>query len=590
MRTILKMETVQQPAPSRPRKQRLRTHLKEVQQAIAQLTGRTPPMPKKIVFFDECTLSSPRFCGQWDGNNLSLAQQVLNRPVLLDAILYREMFMALLPPTIQAVPESADLGLLCAHIFFDEAQRERLIKIWQATSPRRYFGDIIYHAPLSLTMFNRTTQGTFLRLLLPYLDEHTPSQRVLTSIEYIDLIAAFMFNYASPLSEQEVRVIHLLQEHPNATPAELQSHSSLSQTALQGHLNTLREKLYLSKYYRINYPKIRLSHVMVLAYPAHGSRIDNYIELCPYLRKIHRFNGANAPYLISYNLPRLRLRRLREFYQELTGLGHLDRFQFYQLDGTFQSYNLQSHLAQETHTPIGERFRWTAWTRYLKEYLIDQGYGEVLPKPHIYQYSTPYVEAADLDALDFSILSQTSPEVPADSIAKQLGQPVQEVEKRQRKLFEEQVIFKRPELSLFQLGLNETIFMMIEGNKDVVQNFLAGCKEAPMAGGAVFTNPTPGCIVAFGLPSGKATEVGQELGRLFLDQEDFNAAIFYGHGSKDFIVSSVLGRCRFNTATKQWIWFREYAPTLFDYVETRRADYTLSEESDEVRVVSADNE
>lgn len=538
-------------------------------------------MPKKIVFFDDCTLSSPRFCGHWEGANLALAQQVLHRPVLLEAILYREMYTALLPPTIRPIPESADLGLLCAYINFDDAQQERLVKIWEAVSPRRYFGDIIYHAPLSLTMFNRTTQGTFLRILLPYLDELETARRALTSIEYIDLIAAFMFSYASPLSEQELQVIHLIQEHPNASLEELQSISSLSTGSLSSHLNALREKVYFSKYYRINYPKIRLSHVMVLAYPAQGSRIDDYIELCPYLRKIHRFSGENSPYLISYNLPRLRLRRLREFFQELTSLGHLSRFQFYQLDGTFQSYNLQSYLAHKSDIPIGDRFRWIAWTKYLKEVLIDRGYGEVLPKPFIYRYSDPYVDAPELDALDFNILSQISPEVSVETIAKQLGQPVQLVQEKQRKLFEEQIIFDRADLSLFQLGLNESVFVMIEGNEDVVQNFLAGCKEAPMAGGAVFTHPNPGCIVAFGLPSGKASEVGQELSRLFLDQEEFDASVFYGSGSKDFIVSSVLGRCRFNTTNNQWIWHREYLPTVFDYVESRRFDYSLSEESED---------
>jgi hypothetical protein len=586
------MEIMQQPASSRPRKYQLRKRLKEVQHAIAKLTDRTPPLPKKITFFDECTLSSPRFCGHWEGADLALAQQVLNRPVVLDAILFREMYLALLPSTIRAVSESADLGLLCAYINFDDAQRERLVKIWQAVSPRRYFGDIIYHAPLSLTMFNRTTRGTFLKLLLPYLDEAVTSPRTLTSIEYIDLIAAFMFNYASPLSEQEVKVIHLLQEHPNAGLEELQSISATPARKLNAHLQSLREKLYFSKYYRINYPKIRLSHVMVLAYPASGSRIDDYIELCPYLRKIHRFSGENAPYLISYNLPRLRLRRLREFFQELNSLGHLSRFQFYQLDGTFQSYNLQSYLAHKADTPIGERFRWMAWIQYLKENLIDQGYGEVLPKPFIYEYSEPYVEAAELDALDFNILSQISPETPIETIAKQIGQPPELVQEKQRRLFEEQVIFNRPEMSLFQLGLNESVFVMIEGNMDVVQNFLSGCKEAPMAGGAIFTRPTPGCIVAFGLPSGKAPEVKQELKRRFLDQDEFDAAVYSGNGSKDFIVSSVLGRCRFNTTTNQWIWYREYLPTIFDYVESRGFD-CLSEESESTlldRVVSSENE
>ena len=123
--------------------------------------------------------------------------------------------------------------------------------------PSRYdslkVGDIIYHAPLSLTMFNRTTQGTFLKILLPYIDELVTSQRPLTSIEYIDLIAAFMFNYASPLSEQELKVIHLLQEHPIASLEELRSISSIPTRKLNAHVNALREKLYFSKYYRINY-------------------------------------------------------------------------------------------------------------------------------------------------------------------------------------------------------------------------------------------------------------------------------------------------------------------------------------------------
>ncbi|MFX1301010.1 MAG: hypothetical protein ACFFDE_08695, partial [Promethearchaeota archaeon] len=73
-------------------------------------------------------------------------------------------------------------------------------------------------------------------------------------------------------------------------------------------------------------------------------------------------------------------------------------------------------------------------------------------------------------------------------------------------------------------------------------------------------------IVAFGLPTGLALKVGRELGRLFLEQDEFDAAVFYGNGSKDFMVTSVLRRCQFNFALSQWTWHREYFPTAFDHV------------------------
>ena len=225
--------------------------------------------------------------------------------------------------------------------------------------------------------------------------------------------------------------------------------------------------------------------------------------------------------------------------------------------------------------PIAERFRWMAWIRYLRDILIRQGFGEVLAQPFVYEYSKPHVDPANLEALDFQLLSHITPESTADELAQLLGESVHFVRRRQRELFSQQVLFERPDLSMFHLGLNESIFVMLEGSEDVVRNFLAGCREAPMFGGSVFSHPTPGCIVAFGLPTGLALKVGSELGRLFLEQDDFDAAVFYGSGSKDFSVASVLGRCRFNFEKNQWVWHREYLPTTFKHVDQHLGDSGL---------------
>lgn len=93
-----------------------------------------------------------------------------------------------------------------------------------------------------------------------------------------------------------------------------------------------------------------------------------------------------------------------------------------------------------------------------------------------------------------------------------------------------------------------------------------------MYGGSIFNHPTPGCIVAFGLPTGLALKVGRELDRLFLEQDEFDAAVFYGNGSKDFMLTPVLKRCQYNIELKQWEWHREYFPTAFDYVEPQHRE------------------
>jgi hypothetical protein len=566
------------PAQSRHQREQLKKRIETISQRVTQLANRTPPMPKTIEFFDDDSLTSPRFCGHWNGNQLMVARQLLGRPLLLDTMLYREVYSALLPKVVREVPESGDLGLMCAYQSFSELEQSYLLKVWQAVSPRQHFGDITYDAPLSLPLFNRVTQGTFLRRVLPYFDELEPAITPLTSREYVELLEAFMLNYASPLTEQELKILHQLQEHPNATLQDLHQYSSLSLGCLSGHMTGFKEKLLLSRFYRVNFPRIALNHVAVLAYPSPGSRINRYLEQCPYLRKIHRFGGAGAPYLITYAFPRLRLRRLREWLQELVGLGHLARFRMYLLDGAFQGYNLRSYLARKSDVPIAERFRWVAWIRYLRDVMIREGFGEVLAQPHVYRYSPPNVDAAELEPVDYQLLPHMSPDATAEDLAQLLGKPVHVVRRREKELFAQEVLFERPDLSMFHLGLNESIFVLLEGSEEVVQNFLAGCREAPLYGGSVFSHPTPGCIVAFGLPTGLALRVGQELGRLFLEQQEFDAAVFYGSGSKDFSVASVLGRCHFDHAAKQWTWHREYLPTTFDYIPSQRDEASLDEE------------
>lgn len=579
----MRTHDISKEAPSANQRRHLRKlvlkRLMTIQAQITELTLRTPPLPDKIQFYDDEKLTSPTFCGSFKPHELRLAHQLFNRSLLLEAVLYREMYSSLLPQVVRAVPESGDLGLLCGYQHMDKAKQEQFLKLWPVVSPRRYFGDVVYNAPIAFPLFNQVTQATFLRRILPYFDELEPAITPLSTREYVELIETFMLNYASPLTEQELRVLHLIQENPTATLKQLQKLCSLSLGGLSKYVTGFREKLLLSRFYRIDYPRLRLNHVAVLAYPAPGSHINRFVEQCPYLRKIHRFGGVGAPFLLSYLLPRLRLRRLQEWLQELVGLGHLLRYRFYPLTGIFNGYNLRSYLAHSSDVPIAERFRWVAWTRYLRDVLIREGYGEILEQPHVYEYSKSTIDPVILDPLDYQLLPHITPESTAEDLSQLFGESIHVIRRRQRELFKKHVFFERPDLSLFHLGLNETLFIILEAGDQIVQNFLAGCREAPMYGGSVFKHPTPGCIVAFGLPTGLALRVGRELGRLFLEQSEFDAAVFYGNGSKDFMVNPVLKRCHFDTELSQWVWHREYFPTAYDHVDSYSREVEIPEGS-----------
>lgn len=551
-------------------RQEIRKRLKTIQTEITQLTDRTPPIPTRIKFYGDDALTSPGFCGIYEAKTLHIASQLIQRPLLLDTVCYREMYSILLPQVVKAVPESGDLGLLCAYQHTNKNEHDQLLKLWQVVSPRRFYGDVVYNAPFSFPLFNRVTQGTFLGRVLPFFNELEPAITPLSSREYVDLLETFMLNYASPLNEQELRVLHLIQENPTASLRELQQLSLYSLGSLSNYMTGFREKLLLSRFYRVNFPRIRLNHVAVLAYPAPGSRVSRYFEQCPYLRKIHRFGGSGAPYLLSYTLPRLRLRRLQEWLQELVGLGHLLRYRFYPLSGVLNGYNLRSYLAHGDEVPVAERFRWVAWIRYLRDVLIREGYGEVLAQPYIYEYDDPNIKAAELNPLASQLLTHVTPETTAEDLAQLLGESVHSIRRQLKSLFKQQVLFQRPDLAMYHLGLNETLFIILEGTEELVRNFLAGCKEAPLYGGTIFHHPTPGCIVAFGLPTGLALKVGRELNHLFLEQNEFDAAVFYGSGAKDFIMNQVRQRCQFDYELGQWQWFREYFPTTFDYVESQQ--------------------
>jgi hypothetical protein len=408
--------------------------------------------------------------------------------------------------------------------------------------------------------------------VLPVFDELEPALTPLTSREYVDLLETFMLNYASPLNEQELHILHLIQENPTASLRQLQKVSDHSLGTLSNYMTAFREKLLFSRFYRVNYPRIRLNHVAVLAYPAPGSRISRYLEHCPYLRKIHRFGGAGAPYLLSYTLPRLRLPRLQDWLQELVSMGHLLRYRFYPLNGVFNGYNFRSFLAHDSDVPVAERFRWVAWVRYLRNVLIRDGYGEILTQPYVYKYSEPNIEPADLDALDYQLLAHITPENSAEELGMLLGESPHVIRRRIKALFTQGVLFERASLSMHHLGLNETLFIILESNDEIVRNFLAGCREAPLYGGSTFHHPTPGCIVAFGLPTGLALRVGRELNHLFLEQNEFDAAVFYGSGAKDFIPTKVRQRCQVDFEKNQWQWFREYFPTAFDHVPSQNRE------------------
>ncbi len=551
----------------------MKKRLTTVQTDIIQLTDRTPLIPKRIQFYDDDILNNPGFCGHYDNKELHVATQLLKRPLLLDTVLYREMYNSLLPPLVRNVPESGDLGLLCAFQHTTENEHEQFLRLWQVVSPRRFYGDVVYNAPISFPLFNRVTQGTFLRHVIPIFEELEPGVSPLTSREYIDLLESFMLNYASSLNEQELRVLHLILENPTSSLRQLKKITSYSIGSLSNYVTGFREKLLFSRFYRINFPRIRLNHVAVLAYPAPGSRVSRYLEQCPYLRKIHRFGGSGAPYLLSYTLPRLRLRRLQEWLQELVGLGHLLRYRFYPLSGVFNGYNLRSYLAHNADVPVANRFRWVAWIRYLRDVLIRDGYGEVLLQPYIYEYDDPNIEPAELDPLAHQLLTRVTPDHTAEELAQLLGGSVHTIRRHLKSLFRERVLFERPDISMHHLGLNETIFIILEGNEELVRNFLAGCQDAPLYGGSIFHHPTPGCIVAFGLPTGLALRVGRELNHLFLEQNEFDAAVFYGSGAKDFIMTQVRRRCQFNFDSGQWQWYREYFPTAFDHVESQSSEF-----------------
>ncbi len=131
----------------RHHRQEIQKRLKAIQVEIIQLTNRTPPLPARIQFYDDDTLTSPAFCGTYEKKEFRVASQLLNRPLLLETVLYREMYTILLPPVVKIVPESGDLGLLCAYQHANENDYEQLLKLWQVVSPRRGLGDVVDNAP-----------------------------------------------------------------------------------------------------------------------------------------------------------------------------------------------------------------------------------------------------------------------------------------------------------------------------------------------------------------------------------------------------------------------------------------------------------
>jgi DNA-binding Lrp family transcriptional regulator len=316
-----------------------------------------------------------------------------------------------------------------------------------------YMGDFVFHGVPDYIRFSKICRGDLLKKiqsLLIGLPQIT--SRRLTNEETILLLFSAVRDYAVPLSNVDATLLRLLSEDPLAKQRDLVTRTGVSKVTLNRSLKKLKDRCSLRVSGMFNNYKIGLDNLLVMT--------QKKLEFSsPYLSFGGVLMNIMIPTYVYIFQPPLTssetmINKISAKSKKTNvGKGTLEKNQrIFRVRSRRENLNMRSFSSGPQQWDIN----WGLWKILLRDLFMEEGF-PVSPSPlEITWDKIPTsVDKKDLMLLDFLVRHPQGLQTPLRILSSTLGMSVWEIRRKLKKLMELSPPILYPNLTVYNIGLNE---------------------------------------------------------------------------------------------------------------------------------------
>jgi DNA-binding Lrp family transcriptional regulator len=556
------------------RKAAAEQHFSEIALHIQQILGSDPLYTYSQLRWvtTPLDLKGPRFGANETRINeqlvLDLSEELLvNHAEYLEPVLWREAYLLHLPASVRAVQRAADLGLYCyyRHGLKTRKQRQRFLRIWEATSPPIQYAFYRYFPTGGFAYFDNIVDGRFLHIAKQWFHPFTQLSSSLTEEAYTANLERWMMNHHRILKPVELKILQGLYDNPALSQTELADELGLKQPTVSRIIKVLAEK-HLMRFSVIeNFPVLGLQPLAVIFHTPdmqdkHKLRtIGGKIR---YTLGIHEYQDKIIMYFV---IPFRRLERFRQWVKQITAVMDLSIPNILRLAERSVSHNFRLYQPSQNGWPIDfgptlnniERLLYEDWTDQLPPL---RSFSFTMNKPPIIVNLRPEDFIFMQRASDAFLVTNRAKFYEAEE-ARKAGSGDLAYRRRVEYLQRKGVISATLGIGLFHIGLDVQINLYIKSAHDESYKILRALHLLPRASGNLFEDGS--ISVSFLLPKESGVSVETALRDILTE---FGREIFTGikpaWEASGWIASQPVTSDNYDFEKHSWIWVKDTLPLI----------------------------
>jgi hypothetical protein len=430
------------------------------------------------------------------GWRVTLAEALQEEPEhVVNLVMWREAFLALLLPHVRQIPEVADLGLYAGVSLGggSEKQQEVLNALWERVSPPQHHVYYIYDAPYGFPLFDGVVDGAFLQRVVPWLNGIRVSNVApLTSETYMAALEQWMLETHIPLTANEVRILSLLTNTTQFKQKELAKQLDMLPSALSPALAKLAQRHILRLYNFIDLPLIGLLPIDVLlriSDPQIQSDMMGQLSTMPYAYSLTMMHQELL--LGRFLIPQEYLDEFRKWVEFLKGKDGVEKTSLFEVSEIIDEWNFTAY-----EPGIGWIDDFSLIMEQTRKLLNYEQSDEVKSKEVGYSYSFAWnsKKPFKLQIEDFIYFRRALDTVfTTDHASPKLSQEIRDsgisesAYRRRVAILEEKKISRLGRLWLLHIGLDTVIQLFLFEDKETITKFVRALTHFPRVAGAVYT-------------------------------------------------------------------------------------------------------
>jgi DNA-binding Lrp family transcriptional regulator len=313
--------------------------------------------------------------------------------------------------------------------------------------------------------------GEFLPLIVSKLRQMNRYKRLsgetLTPEQFRQTLLNMVYDYRVKLDAKDLMILNAMCEDLFISIADIHKQTSMSYKTTLNRKKELEERYRLRVGTRLNYSKIGLSNIVVIA------EGEAYVE-SPYLLSRQELLGIDLYTLFSIAVPPRAVNQVHKEFEK-----RFSKLWLWEIYGFEGSISFGFYDAEKGDWNID----WDSWSLYLSN-VLSKGWDKVIPqkkkkKPNTSSQTSERGRSVTANELKFIVELFERADKPTLELSKKLEYDTRAAERTKNRLFEEGVLI--PFLSIEHIGLNENILFIVESDTNTLNSFVVAIRELPKA-------------------------------------------------------------------------------------------------------------